>query len=78
MDVQQVINESRPMLEEFLEGIGLRQSGDQLELRNLLEPLSNWVDAQQISDDDRFYLAARLAAFICEYLIETRSAQRFH
>src|SRR2546430_11830764 len=28
------------------------------------------------TEADRFYLAARLAAFICEYLIEVRSGQR--
>jgi len=42
----------------------------------LLEPFSRWVDAQEVTEEDRFCLASRLAAFICEYLIDVRSGQR--
>jgi len=72
----QVINESRPMLEEFLSDIGLHRAGAPLDLPRLLGPFSLWVDEQEVKEEDRFYLAARLAAFICEYLIDVRSAQR--
>ena len=75
MDAQRVIDESRPMLEEFLSDIGLHRPGSPLDLRRLLEPFSRWVDAQEVTEDDRFYLAARLAAFICEYLVDVRSGQ---
>ncbi len=73
---QQVIEESRPMLTEFLEDVGLHQSGAPLDLKQALEPVSNWVDAQQVEDEDRVYLAARLAAFISEYLIDVHAADR--
>jgi hypothetical protein len=73
---QQVIDESRPMLEEFLSDIGLHRAGTPLDLPRLLEPFSRWVDEQEVTEADRFYLAARLAAFICEYLIEVRSGRR--
>jgi hypothetical protein len=76
VDPQLVIGEARPMLEEFLTDIGLHRPGFPLELRQLLEPFSTWVDAQEVNGEDRFYLASRLGAFICEYLIEVCSAQR--
>lgn len=75
-DLQRVIDEAKPMLEEFLCDIGLHRAGTPLDLPRLLEPFSRWVDAQDVTEDDRSYLASRLAAFICEYLIEVRSGQR--
>jgi hypothetical protein len=75
-DLQPIIDEARPMLEEFLGDIGLHRTGTSLDLPRLLDPFSRWVDAQDVTEDDRFYLASRLAAFICEYLIEVGSGQR--
>jgi hypothetical protein len=75
-DLQRVVDEARPMLEEFLCDIGLHRADTPLNLTQLLEPFSSWVDAQDVTEEDRFYLAARLAAFICEYLVEVRSAER--
>jgi hypothetical protein len=75
-DLQPVIDEARPMLEEFLGDIGLHRAGAPLDLPRLLASFSRWVDAQEVTEDDRIYLAARLAAFICEYLIEVCSGQR--
>jgi hypothetical protein len=64
------------MLEEFLTDIGLHRAGTRMNLAELLEPFSRWVDAQEVAEDDRYYLASRLGAFICEYLIEVCSGQR--
>ena len=64
------------MLAEFLSDIGLHRADAPLDVPGLLETFSRWVDAQEVAEDDRFYLASRLAAFICEYLIELRSGQR--
>jgi hypothetical protein len=75
-DLQRVIDEARPMLEEFLGDIGLHHAGTPLDLPRLLEPFSRWLDAQEVTEDDRSYLASRLAAFICEYLIDVCAAQR--
>jgi hypothetical protein len=75
-DPQRVIDESRPMLEDFLTDIGLHQAGSKLDLIHLLEPFSHWVDAQDIPEESRFYLASRLGAFICVYLIEACSGER--
>lgn len=76
MNPQQIINESRPMLEEFLSDIGLYSLGSPLDLQSLLGPFSSWVDEQDVAEDLRFYLASRLAAFICEYLIDFCSGER--
>ena len=76
MDLQKVVDEARPMLEEFLADVGLYQSGTPLDCARLLEPFSQWIDAQQVTEADRAHLASRLAAFICEYLIQVRSASR--
>ena len=76
MNLQQVIDESRPMLEEFLTMIGLHKGGSPLNLEILLDPFSRWVDSQEVPEDKQFYLASRLGAFICEYLIDHCSGQR--
>lgn len=75
-NLQRVIDEARPMLEEFLSEIGLHQAGTRLDLPRLLDPFSRWVDKQEMTEDDRFYLASRLGAFICGYLIEVCSGER--
>lgn len=64
------------MLEEFLCNIGLHRAGHPLDFSLMLEPLSEWVDAQDVTESDRSYLASHLAAFICEYLIATKEAHR--
>ena len=64
------------MLEEFLSDIGLHRAGCPLDFQRLLDPLSRWVDAQEVTEDARFYLASRLGAFICEYLIEVCAGHR--
>jgi hypothetical protein len=76
MDAQRVIDESLPMLEEFLCDIGLHRAGQPLDFPNLLEPFSRWLDAQEVTEGDRYYLASRLGAFICEYLIAVCKGQR--
>ena len=64
------------MLEEFLCHIGLHRAGEPLDFPELLGAFSQWVDAQAVAEDDRYYLASRLGAFICEYLIDVRMAHR--
>ena len=76
MNPQTVIDESRPMLREFLCDIGLRRETDSLELSRLLGPFSTWIEFQTVQDKDRFYLASRIGAFICEYMIDTGHALR--
>jgi hypothetical protein len=75
-DLQRIIDEAKPMLEEFLSDIALHRVGSPLDFPRLLKPLSRWVDAQEITEDDRFYLASRIGAFICEYLIAVRAGRR--
>jgi hypothetical protein len=76
-DLERVNDEARPMLEEFLGAIGLHQVGCPLDFPGVVEPFSQWLDRQAISEEDRLYLAARLGAFICEYLIELHGGERF-
>ncbi|MDB4614645.1 hypothetical protein OAH18_03040 [bacterium] len=76
MNPQSVIDESRPMLTEFLCDVGLHQDSDNLDLARVRDPFSAWVEQQTVTDDDRFYLASRLGAFICEYLIDCHNAER--
>jgi hypothetical protein len=74
---QQVIDESRPMLEEFLSDIGIHQPGQPIANTALLDSFSDWLDAQEIPEEDFWYVSSRVAAFICEYLIEGFSAVRY-
>jgi hypothetical protein len=76
MNPQAVIDESRPMLAEFLRDIGLCRETDSLELSRLLGPFSTWIAFQTVQDEDRFYLASRIGAFICEYMIDSGLALR--
>lgn len=77
VDLQQVIDESRPMLEDFLCKIGIYQPGERIADVQLLEWFSDWIDEQEFAEADYYHLASRIAAFICEYLIEGHSAIRF-
>lgn len=76
LELQRVIDEAKPMLEEFLCDIGLHCAGNPLDFSSLLEPFSQWVNVQEITENDRNYFASRLGAFICQYLIDVRAAQR--
>lgn len=74
---QQAISESRPMLEEFLGDIGIHQHGQPIADEQLLNHFSEWLSSQAIPEDDFWYVVSRVAAFICEYLIDGYSAVRF-
>lgn len=63
-------------MEEFLIDIGLHRLGSPLDLRQLLEPFSKWLDVQELTEGIRWFLSARVAAFICEYLVEVASGER--
>lgn len=76
MNPQAVIDESRPMLTEFLCDVGLHRHGNDLDLAQVRDSFSAWIDQQTVTDDDRFYLASRIGAFICEYLIDCHDAER--
>lgn len=76
-DPQKVINESRLMLEEFLTDLGMYHPGQSLAAPRLLDDFSDWIDAQTVRGDDFWYLAVRVASFICEYLIASRGAVRY-
>lgn len=64
------------MLTEFLQDIGLHRGGSDLDLAAHLEPFSKWVAEQTVEEDDRFYLASRIGAFICEFLVDHHAAER--
>lgn len=64
------------MLTEILQDVGLHRDGDDLDLAKMLEPFSRWGTEQTIEEEDRFYLASRLGAFIYEFLIDNHSAER--
>lgn len=76
MNPQAVIDESRPMLTEFLCIIGLHSETDALDLSKLLGEFSNWIEIQTVEEEDRFFLASRVGAFICEYMIDSGLAER--
>lgn len=64
------------MLREFLCDIGFCRETDPLELSRLIGPFSTWIECQTVQDEDRFYLASRIGAFICEYMIDAELASR--
>ena len=76
MDLQGVIDESRPMLEEFLGGLGIYRAGQRIADPRLLDAFSDWIAGQTVGEEDFFYLVSRVGAFICEYAIEGRSGVR--
>ena len=76
-DLQQLIDESRPMLEHFLTQVGIYQPGQPIADVQLRDRFSDWLDAQEIREEHFAYVAARVAAFICEYLIEGHDAVCF-
>ncbi len=77
VDPQQVIDESRPMLEEFLGDVGIYHPSQPIADVRLRDQFSDWIDEQEIREEDFCYLVSRVAAFICEYLIDGHNATRF-
>ena len=77
VDPQNVIDESLPMLKEFLGDVGLHIGGDSIDYSFVLPEFSAWISQQEITADDRYYLSSRVGAFICEYLIDTADAERY-
>lgn len=71
---RQVVDEHRPMVSEFLMQLGLVDPGTPLRFDALAEPFSKWISDQEIGRDDIPFVAARVAAFVGEYLVETRAA----
>ena len=67
-DPEEVIDESRPMIEEFLCCVGIYQPGERIADVQLRDAFSDWLDAQEIRDEDFNFVVARVASFICEYL----------
>lgn len=76
MDAHQVIQESRPMLDDVLGRIGLHQSGSPLDLVKLCDPFSRWLQQQVVAPQDFAFLVSLVGAFISEYLICQRGAER--
>jgi hypothetical protein len=74
---QQFIDESRPMLEEFLGAVGIYRRGKPIADVQLRDQFSDWIEAQEIREEDFWYVVVRVAAFICEYLIEGHNAVRY-
>lgn len=76
MSAQQAIEESRLMLDDVLGRIGLHQTGSPLAFAKLREPFSQWLLQQDAAPQDFAFLASLVGAFICEYLIDERGAER--
>lgn len=76
-DPQQVVDDSRLMVEEFLGHVGIYRPGQPIANVQLRDRFSDWIDAQEIREEDLWYLVSRVGAFICEYLIDGHSATRF-
>jgi hypothetical protein len=76
MDLHKVIEESRPMLEEFLSVVGIYREGDQIADSRLLGRFSDWLTTVEVGEDDVWFLVARIAVFICEYAIDLNGATR--
>ncbi len=65
------------MLEEFLRAVGIYHSGQPIADVHLRDRFSDWIDEQVVREEDYWYLVPRVAAFICEYLIDGHAATRF-
>ena len=65
------------MLEEFLVQVGIFRFREPIAQPELLDRFSDWLNSQEIREEGFWFLVSRVGAFICEYLIEGRSAQRY-
>ena len=76
MNAQQVIEESRPMLDDVLGRIGLHQTGSPLDFARLREPFSHWLQHHDVAPEEFAFLVSVVGAFVSEYLISQRGAER--
>lgn len=75
VDPKQVIDESRPMLEEFLAKLGIYKAGQPMADEVLRDAFSDWIASHDIRRDEYYYLVAYVGSYIGEYLIEARAAE---
>ena len=75
VDAQLVLEQQRPMLTEFLADIGLSSGGELPHLVSLLPAFDKWLAELTVEPDDVAYLASRLGAYICLYLINYHGAK---
>lgn len=70
MNPENIINETRPMLEELLPQIGISQVDTPVNLESSLASFSHWISEQEISPEDMSFTASLIGAYIIEYLKE--------
>jgi hypothetical protein len=75
VDAHLVLEEQRPMLTEFLADIGLSSPGELPHLVSLLPAFDKWLADLTVEPDDVAFLASRLGAYICLYLINHHGAK---
>ncbi|MCC3836326.1 hypothetical protein [Vibrio parahaemolyticus] len=71
---QKAIDEMLPMITEFLTLLGLATDG-KVDFSTTLNPFSEWVSAQEISQEDFGYIVSRLGAFYCQYYVQKHDAK---
>ena len=76
MNAQNTVDDEPLMLDDVLGQIGIHKSGEPLDLIQLVDPFSSWLEQQEIPPSDHGFVGALVAAFICQYLILHRSAMR--
>ena len=71
-----VLQDQRPMLEQFLADVGLHDVRKPLDLRVTLEGFDSWLRTQDVNQDDVAYLAAQLGAYLSLYLVDFHGAEQ--
>ena len=71
-----VLQDQRPMLEQFLADVGLHDVRKPLDLRVTLEGFDSWLRTQDVNQDDVAYLAAQLGAYLSLYLEDFHGAEQ--
>jgi hypothetical protein len=70
---QQAVDEMLPMITEFLKLLGMSSNGE-VDFENALEPFSEWVSSQEVTQDNFAYLVSGVAAFFCHYYVQKSGA----
>ena len=76
MNLQKIVDDEVPMLDEVLGSIGIHQTGQPMDLARLLNPFSTWLEQQAVGPQDEGFVGALVGAFVAQYAMRHGGASR--
>ena len=76
MNLQKIVDDEIPMLDDVLGSTGIHKAGQPLDLARLLNPFSTWLEQQAVGPQDEGFVGALVGAFVAQYAVRHGGASR--